>query len=76
MIPEQPTMLGEPGGKRTPSLYGAARALRTLGLRVRLARNVDAWLKVHAFFVTTVTGAIYLAGATVAGWPVRTLSWH
>jgi 2-dehydropantoate 2-reductase len=62
MIPQQPTMLGEPGGKRTPSLHGVARALRTSGLRVRLARNMDAWLKAHAFFVTAVTGAIYLAG--------------
>ncbi len=61
MIPQQPTMLGEPDGKRTPRLHEVARALRGSGLRIRLARNMDAWLKAHAFLVTAITGAIYLA---------------
>jgi len=63
MIPQQPTMLGELGGKRTPRLRNIARAFRAAGLRTRLAHAMDAWLKAHAFFITAISGALYLAAS-------------
>jgi 2-dehydropantoate 2-reductase len=62
MIAEQPTMLGEPDGKRTSRLRRVARAFRSSGFRTRTTRDMDAWLKAHAFFVTAICGAIYLSG--------------
>ena len=63
MIPQQPTMLGELGGKRTPRLRNVARAFRAGGLRTRLAHDMGAWLKAHAFFITAIGGALYLAAS-------------
>jgi 2-dehydropantoate 2-reductase len=62
MIAQQPTTLGEPGGRHTARLRAFAEALRTSGFRTRIDRDMDAWLASHAFFVTAVSGAIYLAG--------------
>lgn len=62
MIAQQPTMLGEPTGERTPRLRGVVDAFRASGFKTRTARDMDGWLKAHAFFVTAVSGAIYLAG--------------
>jgi 2-dehydropantoate 2-reductase len=39
-----------------------AGAFRAAGFAVSLTGDIDAWLKTHAFFVTAVCGAIYLAG--------------
>jgi ketopantoate reductase len=38
------------------------RALRVSGFPIKISHHMDAWLKAHAFFVTAVSGAIYLAG--------------
>jgi 2-dehydropantoate 2-reductase len=62
MIAQQPTTLGEFGGQRTQRLRSIAKAFRDSGFRTRTDRNMDAWLKAHAFFVTAISGAIYLAG--------------
>jgi 2-dehydropantoate 2-reductase len=62
MIAQQPTMLGEPDGRRTSRLRKVLRAFRSSSLRTRTTRDMDAWLKAHAFFVTAICGAIYLAG--------------
>jgi 2-dehydropantoate 2-reductase len=62
MIPQQPTTLGDPRGMQTVRPRMLADALRTAGFRTRIDRNMDAWLLCHAFFVTAVSGAIYLAG--------------
>jgi hypothetical protein len=57
-------MVGELGGKRTPRLRNVVQAFRAAGLRTRLDRDMDAWLKAaHAFFVTAISGALYLAGS-------------
>ena len=57
-------MVGELGGKRTPRLRNLVQAFRAAGLRTRLDRDMDAWLKAHAFFVTAIiSGALYLAGS-------------
>lgn len=61
MIAQQPTMIGEPLGKQTPRLRRVAEAFRSSGLKTRTARDMDGWLKTHAFFVTAISGAIYLA---------------
>jgi hypothetical protein len=54
MVSQKPTTLGDLTGLRTERLSLLAGAFR--------ARDMDAWLKAHAFFVTAISGAIYLAG--------------
>jgi 2-dehydropantoate 2-reductase len=62
VIAQQPTTLGELSGRRTPRLREVAQILRESRLPTQISGNMDAWLKTHAFFVTSVCGAIYLAG--------------
>ena len=66
MIAQQPTMLGEPDGKPSLRLRRVADMFRKARLRTRTCRDMDGWLKAHAFFVTAVSGAIYLAGGDTA----------
>jgi 2-dehydropantoate 2-reductase len=61
MIPQQPTTLGEMSGRHTPRLNQIAASFRASGLKTRVSHDMDAWLKAHAFFVTAISGAIYLA---------------
>jgi|HubBroStandDraft_1064217.scaffolds.fasta_scaffold119582_1 2-dehydropantoate 2-reductase len=63
MITQQPTTLGEFGGKRTARLEALTETLRAAGFKTRTDSDMDAWLACHAVFVTSVCGAIYLAGA-------------
>jgi 2-dehydropantoate 2-reductase len=62
LIEQQPTTMGEIGGRRTARLCEFAAAFRGAGFPTKISRNMDAWLKTHAFFVTAVCGAIYLSG--------------
>jgi 2-dehydropantoate 2-reductase len=62
MIAQQPTTIGEPDGKQTARLQTLLQNLRAAGFQVRIDNDMDAWLTSHAFFVTAVCGAIYLAG--------------
>lgn len=62
MIAQQPTMLGEPDGKHTPRLRRVTKVFRASGLKTQTYRDMDGWLKAHAFFVTAISGAIYLSG--------------
>ncbi len=62
MISQQPTTLGESGGHRSSRLLQLVKTFQAAGFPTRIERNMDAWLKTHAFFVTAVSGAIYLAG--------------
>ena len=72
LIPQQPTTLGEPDARISPRLRQVAKALLQAGFPVALSRNMDAWLKTHAVFVTAIAGAIYDAGGTCAAHhPVR-----
>lgn len=59
----QPTTLGEPGGSKTARVREARAALRSAGFPVALNRNMDAWYKYHAAWVTPVAYAIYAAQA-------------
>jgi 2-dehydropantoate 2-reductase len=67
LIAQQKTTLGEPSGRITPRLRRVAAILRAAGFPVALSRNMDAWLKTHAVFVTAVAGAIYDAGGSCVG---------
>ena len=62
MIPQQPTTVGEVDGRRTSRLEELVSVLRASQLTTRTERHMDAWLKVHAFLVTAVCGAIYQTG--------------
>jgi len=62
MIAQQPTTLGELDGRLTARLRQISKAFRDARLPTKISRNMDAWLKAHAFFVTAMCGAIYLAG--------------
>jgi 2-dehydropantoate 2-reductase len=62
LISQQPTTLGELNGRSSDRVRGLAGALNASGFRTTISGDMDAWLKVHAFFVTAVSGAIYIAG--------------
>lgn len=62
IIAQQPTTLGELSGRRTERLRNLTKVFRASGFRTRMAGDINAWLKSHAFFVTAISGAIYLAG--------------
>jgi len=61
MIAQQPTTLGELDGQRTARLHKLVETFRQCGFPTTTSRDMDAWLKAHAFFVTAVSGAIYMA---------------
>jgi 2-dehydropantoate 2-reductase len=60
----QPTTLGEPGGAETPRIRAACAAIRSAGFPVAINRDMDAWYKYHAAWVTPVAYAIYAARAS------------
>jgi 2-dehydropantoate 2-reductase len=62
MIPQQPTTLGEPNGSRSSRVQAVVETLRASGFQTQIDSDMNAWLVSHAFFVTAVSGAIYLAG--------------
>lgn len=62
MIAQQPTTLGELDGQRTARLRKLVETFRQCGFPTTTSRDMDAWLKAHAFFVTAVSGAIYIDG--------------
>jgi 2-dehydropantoate 2-reductase len=62
LISQQPTTLGEWGGQRTARLRTLVAAFRKAEFPTKISRNMNAWLQAHAFFVTSVSGAIYLSG--------------
>jgi 2-dehydropantoate 2-reductase len=61
MIAQQPTTVGEPDGHDSIRLDEVVKAFRASGFKTRQEHNMDAWLKAHAFFVTAIGAAIYLA---------------
>ncbi|MEO9167766.1 MAG: 2-dehydropantoate 2-reductase N-terminal domain-containing protein [Aestuariivirga sp.] len=62
MIAQQPTTLGEMNGRQSSRVIDLAKTFRAAGFATRIEPHMDAWLKTHAFFVTAISGAIYLAG--------------
>jgi 2-dehydropantoate 2-reductase len=61
MIAQQPTTLGELDGRRSARLGTISKAFSDAGLPTHICVDMDAWLKAHAFFVTAMCGAIYIA---------------
>jgi 2-dehydropantoate 2-reductase len=61
IIAQQPTTIGEPDGEQTARLRTLIGILRASGLKVQSERDMDAWLMAHAFFIASVSGAVYLA---------------
>jgi len=55
-------LFGELDGARTPRTESIARLFRSAGFSVRVAKNVDAYLKTHAAGLPGLAGAAYLAG--------------
>jgi 2-dehydropantoate 2-reductase len=62
LIARQPTTLGEIDGRRTPRLRSISAAFRAAGFPTALSSDMEAWLRTHAFFITSVCGAIYQSG--------------
>lgn len=62
LIKQQPTTVGELGGLSSDRLRKVVDLFRTSVFPTKISHNIDAWLKAHAFFFTSVSGAIYLAG--------------
>ena len=61
MIAQQPTMLGEPDGKRTYRLRSVAEHSEIDTQNTNLSRH-GRMARHTCFFVTAISGAIYLAG--------------
>jgi 2-dehydropantoate 2-reductase len=49
-------------GQRTARLRNLVETFRQCGFPTTTSRDMDGWLKAHAFFVTAISGAIYMAG--------------
>jgi 2-dehydropantoate 2-reductase len=62
MIRQQPTVLGEPDGRKTPRLQEIENTFKSAGFPVEITGNIDAWLKTHTIFITCIEAAIHLAG--------------
>lgn len=62
LISQQPTTLGELNGQSSERVRGLARAFKAAGFPTTISGDMDGWLKAHAFFVTAVSGAIYMVG--------------
>lgn len=62
VIRQQPTTLGEVDGRITPRLQQVAALFRAEGHPVAISQRMDAWLKTHAVFVTSITAAITRMG--------------
>lgn len=67
LISQQPTTLGCVTGRSGERVRSLAGAFRSAGFPTTISGNMDAWLKAHAFFVTAVCGAIYMAGVDCRG---------
>ena len=64
LIPQQPTTIGEPSMAITQRLRRIAQVLIRAGFRTVISRDMPAWLKTHAVFVTAVAGALYAGGGS------------
>ena len=61
MIPQQRTTLGEIDGSTSDRIRRIASVLETAGFPVAVSPDMQAWLKTHAAFVTSVAAAVYAA---------------
>jgi 2-dehydropantoate 2-reductase len=61
MIPEQRTTLGEIDGRSSERIKRLAAVFKAAGFPVVISSDMQAWLKTHAAFVTSVAAAVYAA---------------
>jgi 2-dehydropantoate 2-reductase len=61
MIPEQRTTLGEIDGGSSQRIRRLAFVFKAAGFPVVISSDMQAWLKTHAAFVTSVAAAVYIA---------------
>jgi len=62
LIRQQPTTLGDLSGRSNERMRSLAAAFKAAGFPTKISGNMDARLKAHAFFVTAVSGALYMSG--------------
>jgi 2-dehydropantoate 2-reductase len=62
LIRQQPTTIGKLRGVHTTRSKDLANLMRAAGFPTRIESDMDGWLMSHAFFVTSICAAIYLAG--------------
>ena len=62
LIPQQPTTLGELDGGVTVRLKQVESVFEKAGFPTVISRQMDAWLKTHVAFITSVAGALYIGG--------------
>jgi 2-dehydropantoate 2-reductase len=62
LVPQQATTLGEVDGQITPRLRQVADVFSNAGFAVQMSPQMDAWLKTHVAFVTSICGALYMSG--------------
>jgi 2-dehydropantoate 2-reductase len=60
LIPQQPTTLGELDGGVTVRLKQIESVFGKAGFPTVISRQMDAWLKTHVSFITSVAGALYM----------------
>jgi 2-dehydropantoate 2-reductase len=61
LVPQQATTLGEVDGQITPRLRQVADVFSNAGFAVQMSTQMDAWLKTHVAFVTSICGALYMS---------------
>ena len=61
----QPTALGELDGKSSERVFAIASMFQKAGFPVALYKDMDAYLRTHAAWVSPVANAIYLADGSV-----------
>jgi 2-dehydropantoate 2-reductase len=64
-LPWFPLLFGELDDVPTPRTQAIVRLFGSAGLRSRVVKNVDAYLKTHAAALPALTGAVYLTGGRV-----------
>jgi len=62
LIEQQPTTLGEPDGRATSRVRQIANVFKSSGFPTVISRRIDAALKAHAIFITSIESALVLAG--------------
>lgn len=61
-LDQQPTMLGEVDGRKTPRLRQLAAIFKQAGFKARLSTDMQAWLQIHALMDVCIISATIMAG--------------
>jgi 2-dehydropantoate 2-reductase len=69
LISQQPTTLGELHGEATVRLKQIESVFERAGFPTIISRQMDAWLKAHVAFITSIAGALYMVDCDIV--PLR-----